>query len=72
VGDGIRQSTVIDDTKLKDPVGAARILGFLLIIVGLVGVLLSQQLKAEPMWLYASIASFAVGMALAWKRKALA
>lgn len=72
VGDGIRQSTVIDESKLKDPVGAARILGFLLIILGLVGVLLSQQLKAEPMWLYGSIASFAVGMALAWKRKALA
>jgi MFS transporter, PAT family, beta-lactamase induction signal transducer AmpG len=72
VGDGIRQSTTIDETKLKEPVGAGRILGFLMILAGLVGVLLSQQLKAESMWLYASLASFAVGMALAWKRKAVA
>lgn len=72
VGDGIRQTQGVDESKFKEPVGAARILGFLLIIVGLVGVLLSQQLKAEPMWLYGSIASFAIGMALAWKRKALA
>jgi MFS transporter, PAT family, beta-lactamase induction signal transducer AmpG len=72
VGEGIRQSTTIDETKLKEPVGALRILGFLMIIAGLVGVLLSQQLKLESMWLYASLAGFAVGMALAWKRKALA
>jgi MFS transporter, PAT family, beta-lactamase induction signal transducer AmpG len=72
VGDGIRQTQGVDETKLKEPVGAARILGFLLIIAGLVGVLLSQQLQAAPMWLYASLGSFVVGMALAWKRKALA
>lgn len=72
VGDGIRQSETIDESKLKEPVGVGRIIGFLMILAGLVGVLLSQQLKAESMWLYASLASFAVGMALAWKRKALA
>jgi MFS transporter, PAT family, beta-lactamase induction signal transducer AmpG len=72
VGDGIRQSTAIDETKLKEPVGAGRIIGFLMILAGLVGVLLSQQLKAESIWLYAALASFAVGMALAWKRKAVA
>ena len=72
VGEGIRQSTALDDSKLKEPVGALRILGFLLILAGLVGVLLSQQLAAEPVWLYASLASFAVGMALAWKRRAIA
>jgi MFS transporter, PAT family, beta-lactamase induction signal transducer AmpG len=72
VSEGIRQSASIDETKLKEPVGALRIVGFLLILVGLVGVLLSQQLQAEAMWLYASLASFVVGMAMAWKRKAIA
>jgi MFS transporter, PAT family, beta-lactamase induction signal transducer AmpG len=72
VGDGIRQSTAIDETKLREPVGAGRVIGFLMILVGLVGVLLSQQLKTETIWLYASLASFALGMALAWKRKAVA
>ncbi len=72
VGEGIRQSEGVDESKLKEPVGAARIIGFLLIIAGLVGVLLSQQLQAASMWLYASLASFAVGMALAWKRRSLA
>jgi MFS transporter, PAT family, beta-lactamase induction signal transducer AmpG len=72
VGEGIRQSTTIDETKLKEPVGAFRIAGFLIIIAGLVGMLLSKQLEADPSWLYASLASFAVGMTLAWKRKAVA
>lgn len=70
VGDGIRQTQGVDETKLKEPVGAARIFGFLLIIAGLVGVLLSQQLEAAPMWLYASLGAFVIGMALAWKRRA--
>jgi MFS transporter, PAT family, beta-lactamase induction signal transducer AmpG len=72
VVDSIRQTKGLDDSKLKEPVGALRILGFLMIIAGLVGVLLSQQLQAETIWLYAALASFAVGMALAWKRKATA
>ena len=68
----VRQSATIDETKLREPVGALRIVGFLLILAGLVGVLLSQQLAAAPTWLYASLASFVSGMALAWKRKAVA
>lgn len=72
VVDSIRQTKGLDDSKLKEPVGALRILGFLMIVAGLVGVLLSQQLQAESIWLYAALASFAVGMALAWKRKATA
>lgn len=68
----VRQSATIDETKLREPVGVLRIFGFLLILVGLVGVLLSQQLAAAPTWLYASLASFVIGMALAWKRKAVA
>jgi MFS transporter, PAT family, beta-lactamase induction signal transducer AmpG len=65
----IRQSASVDETKLREPVGALRITGFLLILAGLVGVLLSKQLEAAPTWLYASLASFVIGMALAWKRK---
>jgi PAT family beta-lactamase induction signal transducer AmpG len=67
----IRQSASLDDSKLKEPLGPIRIIGFVLGLVGLVGVLLSQQLGAEPMWLYGSLASFVIGTALAWKRTAL-
>ena len=72
VAEGIRQTQGIDEVKLKEPVGFLRIFGFLLILAGLVGVLLSKQLEADPTWLYASLASFVIGMALAWKRKAIA
>ncbi len=72
VVEGIRQSETVDEARFRDPVGALRIFGFLLIIAGLVGVLLSQQLEADAMWLYASLGAFVVGTALAWKRRALA
>ena len=72
VVEGIRQSETVDEARFRDPVGALRIFGFLLIIAGLVGVLLSQQLEADAMWLYASLGTFVVGTALAWKRRALA
>jgi MFS transporter, PAT family, beta-lactamase induction signal transducer AmpG len=72
VVEGIRQSKALDETKLKEPVGPLRILGFLLIVAGLVGLLLSQQLEAEKTWLYASLAAFVLGTALAWKRRAAA
>ena len=68
----VRQSATIDETKLKEPVGMLRIIGFLLILGGLVGVLLSNQLELAPTWLYASLASFVIGIAMAWKRKAIA
>jgi MFS transporter, PAT family, beta-lactamase induction signal transducer AmpG len=72
VVEGVRQAQGVDETKLKEPVGALRITGFLLVIAGLVGVLLSQQLQAAPMWLYASLAAFVLGGAMAWKRRAVA
>ncbi len=72
VVEGIRQSEGVDEKAMKEPVGALRIIGFLLLLAGLVGVLLSQQLEAGPNWLYASLAAFAVGGALAWKRRAAA
>ena len=68
----VRQSATVDETKLKEPVGTLRIFGFLLILGGLVGVLLSNQLELAPTWLYASLASFVIGIAMAWKRKAIA
>lgn len=71
VVEGIRQTDGVDDRKLREPVGALRIFGFLLIVAGLVGVLLSQQLEAASVWLYVSLGAFVVGTALAWKRKAV-
>jgi MFS transporter, PAT family, beta-lactamase induction signal transducer AmpG len=71
VVEGVRQAEGVDESKMKEPVGALRILGFLLIVAGLVGVLLSKQLEAAPMWLYGSLAAFVIGVAMAWKRRAL-
>lgn len=69
VVDSIRQTEAVDETQFKEPVGALRIIAFLLIIAGLVGILLSQQLGAAPVWLYASLAALVVGVVLAWTRK---
>lgn len=65
---GIRQTEVVDESQFKEPVGALRITGFLLIVVGLVGLLLSQQLEARAIWLYASLVALIVGSLLAWMR----
>jgi MFS transporter, PAT family, beta-lactamase induction signal transducer AmpG len=67
VGEGVRQSTSVDERKLREPVGALRVLGFLLVLAGLVGLLL-----VGPLELANSIAAvFAVvlvlGGLLAWK-----
>lgn len=72
VGDAVRQSATLDERKLSEPVGAPRIIGFLLIIFGLVGVLLSQQLELATAWLYASLSAVIVGSVLAWTRKTAA
>lgn len=65
---GIRQATGVDEKVMRQPLGVRRIAGFVLVLAGLVGVLLSQQLGAEAMWRYASIALFVIGGALAWRR----
>lgn len=42
---GIRQTAGVDETALRQPIGAGRLFGFALVVIGLVGVLLSQPLK---------------------------
>ena len=72
VVESIRQTGAIDDRELKQPVGAWRIVGFVLIVAGLVGVLMYQQLELGMHVLAGSLVAFVVGMLLAWKGKASA
>ncbi|OHD07626.1 AmpG family muropeptide MFS transporter [Sphingopyxis sp. RIFCSPHIGHO2_12_FULL_65_19] len=67
VGEGIRQTTVVDERQLRQPVSAWRVVGFAAIVAGLVGILLAQQLELASSIMTASIAAFAVGALLAWK-----
>lgn len=69
VVDGVRQTEAVDERQLRQPVGARRIVGFALIVAGLVGVLLWQPLELDNLILAMSIAVFAVGVGLAWKGK---
>lgn len=66
----IRQTVGVDEQQLKQPVGARRIGGFLLIVAGLVGVLLWQPLELGNHVLAISIATFSAGILLAWKGRA--
>ncbi|HMO74302.1 MAG TPA: MFS transporter [Sphingopyxis sp.] len=66
----IRQTEGVDEQTLRQPVGARRITGFLLIVAGLVGLLLWGPLELDNNILVASIAAFVAGVALAWKGKA--
>ena len=66
----IRQSGAVDEVKLRKPVGAARILGFALIVAGVVGVLLANQLELASHIMYASLVALLAGALLAWKGKA--
>jgi MFS transporter, PAT family, beta-lactamase induction signal transducer AmpG len=69
---GIRQTTEqLDEKVFKEPVGAPRIFGFVLVVAGLVGVLLSQPLKWENMTTAIFAAIFFAGALLAWKGKAI-
>lgn len=63
----IRQTGTGAEEKLRQPVGAMRVAGFVLIVAGLVGVLLSQQLELQSHWMIASLFAFAVGGLMAWK-----
>jgi MFS transporter, PAT family, beta-lactamase induction signal transducer AmpG len=67
----IRQTSGIDEGKLREPVGAVRIAGFALIVAGLVGVLMAQQLDLGTTVMIAAITAFGVGALLAWKGNAL-
>ena len=63
----IRQSGDIDERKLREPVGAIRIFGFALIVAGVVGVLMANQLELASFIMYASLAVLFAGTLLAWK-----
>ena len=65
----IRQTDAVDEQQLRQPVGARRITGFLLIVAGLVGVLLWQPLDHANNLLAISGGVFAVGILLAWRGK---
>lgn len=66
----IRQTEAVDEQQLKQPVGAIRIAGFVLVVIGLVGILLWQPLELANHILAISIAVFVAGALLAWKGKA--
>jgi PAT family beta-lactamase induction signal transducer AmpG len=66
----IRQTEAVDEQQLKQPVGARRIAGFVLVVIGLVGILLWQPLELANHILAISIAVFVAGALLAWKGKA--
>lgn len=69
VVEGVRQAEVVDDQKLRQPVGAMRIAGFVLVVAGLVGVLMAQQLELASYVMPSSILAFGVGAVLAWVGK---
>lgn len=65
----IRQTETVDEKALKEPVGALRIMGFLLVVIGLVGLLLSQPLELANNLTALFAAVLAAGGLLAWKGK---
>jgi PAT family beta-lactamase induction signal transducer AmpG len=69
VVEGVRQAEVVDDQRLRQPVGAMRITGFVLIVAGLVGVLLSQQLELASYVMVSSLVAVVVGSIMAWTGK---
>ena len=68
----IRQTAGVDEKALKEPISMARLAGFALVVVGLVGVLLSQPLKWDNATTLICAAVLMAGGLLAWlgKRRA--
>ena len=64
---GIHQVEAINEKALKEPVGPLRILGFLLVVAGLIGLLLSQPLEFATNLTLAFAAVLVAGALLAWK-----
>jgi len=64
---GIRQAEVVDEKALKEPVGPLRILGFVLVVAGLIGVLLSGPLEFANNITAIFAAVLVGGGLLAWK-----
>ena len=63
----IRQTEAVDETKLKEPVGPIRIIGFLLVVAGLIGLLLSGPLEFANSLTAIFAALLVAGGLLAWK-----
>jgi MFS transporter, PAT family, beta-lactamase induction signal transducer AmpG len=64
---GVRQSEVVDEKAFKEPVSALRIFGFVLLVAGLVGVLLSGPLEFTNSITAIFAAVLVAGGLLAWK-----
>ncbi len=64
---GIRQTDAIEHTAPKEPVGPLRILGFVLVVAGLIGLLLSQPLELANTITAMFAAVLVAGGLLAWK-----
>ncbi|MEY3633762.1 MAG: hypothetical protein RLZZ61_172 [Pseudomonadota bacterium] len=63
----IHQVAAVDEKALKDPVGPMRIFGFLLVVAGLIGLLLSQPLEFANDITLSFAALLVAGGLLAWK-----
>jgi PAT family beta-lactamase induction signal transducer AmpG len=63
----IHQVEAVDEKALKEPVGPVRIFGFLLVVAGLIGLLLSQPLDFATNLTLAFAALLVAGGLLAWK-----
>ena len=63
----IRQSEGVDEKALKDPVSAVRIMGFVVIVAGLIGLLLSKPFDLAVRMIAMFAAITVVGGLLAWK-----
>jgi PAT family beta-lactamase induction signal transducer AmpG len=63
----IHQVEAVNDKALKEPVGPLRIFGFLLVVAGLIGLLLSQPLEFATNLTLGFVALLVAGGLLAWK-----
>jgi MFS transporter, PAT family, beta-lactamase induction signal transducer AmpG len=63
----IHQVEAVDEKALKEPVGAVRIVGFVLVVAGLIGLLLSQPLEVANNITTIFAAVLLIGGLLAWK-----
>jgi MFS transporter, PAT family, beta-lactamase induction signal transducer AmpG len=68
----IRQTDAVDEKKLKEPVGPLRIMGFLLVVAGLIGLLLSGPLELSASLTWAAAGVLLLGGLLAWKGQPVA
>jgi PAT family beta-lactamase induction signal transducer AmpG len=63
----IHQVEAVDEKALKDPVGPIRILGFLLVVAGMIGLLLAKPLDLATNLTWAFAGVLVAGGLLAWK-----